>query len=280
MRFVLSKKNTFYKIFGVAALLCALNACANDSVAILEQTTIITPKAPSSVIMCRSQQCAPARTGMTREFLYNSLLNLLDNNLNSTVLLCDADPNSRMCVENYIQFNIKAGASPATVVIDSAKLFDVKLHKKEQVVTAAFEYNMLYNGLKPACQPSNNSLFVKSADSVILEDTGFKCKFTTIGTSLVSTVFAIDYVDLDYGVIGANYSVGVAGPAFGGGSGYVLFRFQKNAPPSETKKFVLPKSYDENPPVNPESAAQTVGRRTSGERIAPGRYKVSPLPLK
>ena len=280
MRFVLSKKNAFCKFLGTAALICAINACANDSVAILEQTTVITPKAPSSVIMCRSQQCAPARSSMTREFLYNSLLNLLDNNLNSTVLLCDADPNSRMCVENYIQFNIKAGATPATVVIDSGKLFDVKLHKKEQIISAAFEYNMLYNGLKPACQPSNNSLFVKSADSVLLEDTGFKCKFTTVGTSLVSTMFAIDYVDLDYGIIGANYSVGVAGPAYGGGTGYVLFRFQKNAPPSETKKFVLPKSYDEALPVNPTGAAPTVGKRTGSDRIAPGRYKVSPLPLK
>lgn len=280
MRFVLSKKIAFCKFLSTAALICAINACANDSVAILEQTTVITPKAPSSVIMCRSQQCAPARSSMTREFLYNSLLNLLDNNLNSTVLLCDADPNSRMCVENYIQFNIKAGATPATVVIDSGKLFDVKLHKKEQIISAAFEYNMLYNGLKPACQPSNNSLFVKSADSVLLEDTGFKCKFTTVGTSLVSTMFAIDYVDLDYGIIGANYSVGVAGPAYGGGTGYVLFRFQKNAPPSETKKFVLPKSYDEAQPVNPTGAAPAVGKRTGSDRIAPGRYKVSPLPLK
>ena len=279
-RFALSAKNAFRKILGIFVAGTALSACVNDSVAILEQTTIITPKAPASVILCRSQQCAPARTNMTREFLYNSLLNLLDNNLNSTVLLCDADPNSRMCVENYIQFPIKAGATPATVVVDSAKLFDVKLNKREQTISAALEYSMLYNGLRPTCQPSKNVLFVKSPDTVFMEDTGFKCKFTTVGSSMLSTVFAIDYVDLDYGIIGANYSVGVAGPAFGGGTGYVLLRFQKNAFPSDPKKFVLPKTYEENPPTEPKKASQSLGQKTNAERIAPGRYKVSPLPLK
>ena len=195
------------------------------------QRTIITPKAPSSVIVCRSQQCAPARTNMTREFLYNSLLNLFDNNLDSTLLICDADPDSRMCFENYIQFNIKAGVTPATVVIDSAKILGVKLKKSEQIIDIALDYNIHYNAVRPACMSSKNALFVKSPDYVLMEDTGYICKFTTTSDSMISTVFAIDYVDLDYGIIGANYSFGVSGPAYGGGSGYMVLRLPKNAYP-------------------------------------------------
>ncbi len=245
------------------------------------QRTIVTPKAPSSVIVCRSQQCAPARTSMTREFLYNSLLNLFDNNLDSTVLICDADPSSRMCFENYIQFNIKAGVTPATVVIDSAKLLNVKLKKDEQIIDVSLDYNMHYNAVRPVCLNSTNALFVKSPDYVLMEDTGYVCKFTTTADSMISTVFAIDYVDLDYGVIGANYSFGVAGPAYGGGTGYMLMRFQKNAFPSDPKKFVLPKA---ETPAAPTTASgrtrQEYGTKTDAAKIAPGQYKVTPLPLK
>ena len=259
---------------------CSMMAGLPDPFA---QRTIVTPKAPSSVIVCRSQQCAPARTNMTREFLYNSLLNLFDNNLDTTVLICDADPNSRMCFENYIQFNIKAGVTPATVVIDSAKILSVKLKKNEQIINVALDYNMHFNAVRPACMSSANALFVKSPDYVLMEDTGYVCKFTTTSDSMLSTVFAIDYVDLDYGVIGANYSFGVAGPAYGGGTGYMLMRFQKNAFPSNPKKFVLPKGPQEMPTTPTTASGQTkkeYGVKTDAAKLAPGQYKVTPLPLK
>jgi len=274
-------KKTFAAVVSASVLTAGLLSACADSVTIAEQTTIITPKAPSSVIVCRSQQCGPARTNMTREFLYNSLFNLLDNNLSSVVMLCDADPTTRMCLENYLQFDLKVGASPAKAVIDSAKLFNVKWKKNEQIIDASFEYNLLFNGIKPVCQPSNNAVFVKSPDLVLMEDTGFKCKFTTVGSSLVSTVFAIDYVDLDYGVIGANYSIGVSGPALGGTTGYALLRFQKNALPSDPKKFVFPKPTMEEGAVNPQRTPYPdTKQKLPSEKIAPGKYKVSPLPLK
>lgn len=54
---------------------------------------------------------------------------------------------------------------------------------------------------------------------------------TAIGQSTVKTVFAIDYIDLDYGYIGGSYSVGISGPAYGGGNGYMLLRLPRNAYP-------------------------------------------------
>lgn len=279
----MSKHSYFFKrmsvIMAAAGLAGACNMGVPDP---FTQRTIVTPKAPSSVIVCRTQQCAPARTNMTREFLYNSLLNLFDNNLDSTLLICDADPNTRMCFENYIQFNIKAGVTPATVVIDSAKILDVRLKKDEQIINVALDYNMHYNSIRPTCRTSSNSLFVKSPDYVLMEDTGYKCKFTTVSSSMISTVFAIDYVDLDYGVIGANYSFGVSGPAYGGGTGYMLMRFQKNAFPSDPKKYVLPKGPQETPaqPAKPGRVTEEYGVKTDTPSLAPGQYRVAPLPLK
>ena len=83
-----------------------------------------------------------------------------------------------------------------------------------------------------------------------------------------------------------NYSFGVSGPAYGGGTGYMLMRFQKNAYPSDPKKFTLPKAQPEAPA--PKAALDTQGNKiieeygvkTDAAQIAPGQYKVAPLPLK
>ena len=180
---------------------------------------------------------------------------------------------------------MKAGATPATVVIDSAKLLGVRLQKDDQIVSLSLDYNMHFNAVRPVCQTSTNSLFVKSSDYVLMEDTGYVCKFTTTSDSMISTVYSIDYVDLDYGVIGANYSFGVAGAAYGGGTGYLLMRFQKNAFPSDPKKFVLPKGAQETAATPMTSSGQPpvqteYGVKTDTPKIAPGQYRVSPLPLK
>ena len=220
---------------------------------------------------------------MTREFLYNALLNLFDNNLDTSILLCEADPATHACYENYVQFQIKAGVTPATVVIDSAKVQDVRINEKGQTIDIALAYNLHYNALRPVCRTSENALFIRSADYVLLEDTGFRCKFTTVSTSLLSSVFAFDYVNLDYGEIGAHYSFGVSGPAYGGGTGYVLMRFQKTAFPSDPKKFVLPKQEVIAPPTLKAGNTRTeygVKTDTNSMKLEPGQYKVRPLPMK
>lgn len=281
----MSKSSALLKKTLLTATIAGVTAsCGSFYPSPFEQTTIITPKAPSSVIICRSAQCAPARTNMTREFMYNSLYNLFDNNLDSQIMLCEADPATRTCFENYLQFQIKAGITPATVVIDAAKLLDVRLNKADQTVNIALDYNMHYNGIRPQCRASNNALFVKSPDYVLMEDTGYRCKFTTVSTSMLSTVFAIDYINLDYGEIGASYSFGVSGSAYGGGTGYVMMRFQKNALPSNPKKFVLPKAEPTEPsmPVEQQgNVREEYGvKNNTGKKLSPGQYKVSPIPLK
>lgn len=64
-----------------------------------------------------------------------------------------------------------------------------------------------------------------------MEDSGYMCKMNAIGQTSVKTVLAIDYVDLDYGYIGGYYSIGLSGPTYGGGTGYMLLRLEKDAYP-------------------------------------------------
>jgi hypothetical protein len=112
-------------------------------------------------------------------------------------------------------------------------------------------YNLTYGGQVADCTPSQSLLFARKINHVILEDSGYNCKMTTIGSTNVKTVFAIDYIDLDYGYIGGYYSVGLSGPAYGGGNGYMILRMPKNAYPL-SPALKAPKNYSSNQSAGPD----------------------------
>lgn len=185
----------------------------------------------SSVVVCRSKQCAPARLSMSSEYIYNSLLQLLENNNHNKALICQANPSSKTCLENYITLPIKVGITPAYMYIDSVKISDVSFSKGGNTLKLLLNYNVTYNGQTPDCTPSQSLLYIRNVNHILLEDPGYKCKMNTIGSTSVKTVFIIDYIDLDYGFIGGYYSIGLSGPSYGGGNGYMLLRLPKDAYP-------------------------------------------------
>ena len=188
-------------------------------------------KNPTSVVVCREKQCAPARLSMSREYIYNSLTQLLQNNKGTKALLCTADAASHTCTEEFLSMPIKVGITPANMYIDSVKITNVKAGKGTPKVDLYLNYNVTYNGQTPFCKPAKTTAFVESPDSIMMEDSGYSCQMTVIGNSSIRTMFAIDYIDLDYGYIGGYYSIGVSGPANGGGAGYMLIRLPINAYP-------------------------------------------------
>ncbi len=186
---------------------------------------------PGSVVVCRAKQCAPAKISMSKEYIYNSLMHLLDNNAQNKALICSADPSSHVCTENYITLPITVGVTPANMYIDDVKITDVSASLGNKSLNLVLNYNVTYNGQYPTCKPAETLVYVKNSNNIILEDAGYTCKMTTIGNTTIKTLFAIDYIDLDYGYIGGYYSIGLSGPAYGGGSGYMLLRLPKDAYP-------------------------------------------------
>lgn len=222
---------------------------------------------PSSVVVCRTKQCAPAKLSMTREYIYNSLLHLLQNNAQKKALICEADPSSHACLENFITMPAKVGITPAYAYIDSAKITDVSVSKGSSRLNVVLNYNLTYNGQSPECKAAKSLLFVKDTDNILLEDSGYTCKMTTIGTTTVKTLFAIDYIDLDYGYIGGYYTIGMSGPAYGGSSGYMMLRLPKDAYPlnpvltakSMPKALSKAQGYlEESLPQNVEEMTETI----------------------
>lgn len=186
-------------------------------------------KMPQSIVVCRAKQCAPARLSMAKEYIFNTLLHMFDSNAREKALVCQGNANTHACIEEFITVPITVGVTPAYMYIDDVKIADVSISQRNTMaLNLLLNWGVSYNGQTPVCRPSKNLLYVKNVNNVIMEDNGYTCKMTTIGSTTVSTMFAIDYIDLDYGYIGGYYSIGLSGPAFGGGSGYMILRLPKD----------------------------------------------------
>lgn len=214
-------------------------------------------KMPNSVVVCRSKQCAAAKLSMSREYIYYSLLHLFDNNNHKTALICAANPGSHTCTETFITMPITVGITPAYAYIDAVKITDVSVGSGTTKLGLVLNYNVTYNGQTPSCVPAKSLMYVKNVNNIILEDAGYNCKMTTIGQTTIKTLFAIDYIDLDYGFIGGYYSIGFSGPAYGGGSGYMMIRLPKDAYPLAPEL------------RQPESAGRSVSSLLNGTAAAP-----------
>lgn len=232
----------------------------------------------NSLIVCRDKQCAPAELSMSREYIYNALAQLIDNNLDTTALLCEANAQAHVCVNPYLTVPAKVGVTPAYVFFDGVKFVDASTIKGRTAFDLALGYNLSYNGQTPTvCKPDTAMLYVKSNNSVVLNGKGFKCEMTSVGTTTIRIMFAIDYIDLDYGYIGGYYTIGLSGPAYGGGSGYGLIRLTKDAHPLEPALKAKGTSRAQNPsvrpaiktPSRPETPAVNPVAPISGGNMAP-----------
>lgn len=230
-------KRTIIALFAVFIMTVGCNITMKPNPAIIDfggassasgQPTNLPVRMPDSIIVCRSKQCAPVNLSMSAEYIYNSLVTMLENNMHQTALICTGSDTTHSCIETYIAMPITVGVTPAYAYIDAVKISDVSLQKGKKTINLLLNYNLTYNGQTPDCTPARSLAFVRDTKTILLQDTGYTCKMTTISTSTVKTLFAIDYIDLDYGFIGGYYSIGLAGPAYGGGNGYMLIRLPKD----------------------------------------------------
>ena len=216
----------------------------------------------NSLIVCRAKQCAPAELSMSREYIFNALAHIVDNNLDATALLCEANPQAHVCTNPYLTVPAKVGVTPAYVFFDGVKVVDASVVKGKTALNLALGYNLSYNGQTPTvCKPDTAMMYVKSNNDVVLNGNGFKCEMTSVGTTTIRVMFDIDYIDLDYGYIGGYYSIGLSGPANGGGSGYGLIRLPKDAHP------LSPELMNQNEPENAAAPKQSVKPQVNAEAL-------------
>ena len=186
----------------------------------------------NSLLVCRDKQCAPAELSASKQYIFNALAHLVDNNSDATALLCEANPQAHVCVNPYLTIPAKIGVTPGYVFFDGVKVIDASQVKGKTALNLVLGYNLSYNGQTPyVCKPDRAMLYVKDNNNIVLNGNGFGCDMTSQGVTTFRIMFNIDYIDLDYGYLGGYYSIGMSGPAYGGGSGYAMIRLPNDAHP-------------------------------------------------
>ncbi len=222
-------------------------------------------KMPSSIVVCRAKQCAPANLSMSKEYVYNTLLHMLDSNAREKALLCTANPNTHSCTEEYVSIPVTVGVTPAYMYLDDVKITDVAISQQNTMaLNLILNWGVTYNGQTPTCRPSKTLLYAKNVNNIMIEDGGYTCKMTTVGTTQIKTVFAIDYIDVDYGYIGGFYSIGLSGPAYGGGSGYMIMRLPRDVT-LDAMDFIVPATEPAQPAGAKRKDTMTVYETTVAE---------------
>lgn len=245
----------------------------------------------NSLIVCRDKQCAPAELSKSREYIFNALAQLVDNNLDATALLCEGNAQTHVCTNPYVTVPAKIGVTPAYVYFDGVKIIDAAIEDGKPALNLVLGYNLSYNGQTPTvCKPDKAMLYVKNNNKVVLNGNGFKCDMTSVGTTMIRVLFNVDYIDLDYGYIGGYYSIGLSGPAYGGGAGYSLIRLKKDAHPLRpelrgTEETEVEEVVESKPVVKPEINVEAlkIHDTEAAKAIAPVEIKqeseASPEPV-
>ncbi len=216
------------------------------------------------MIICRNFGCTRLNDKITRTFLFNSLANMFMMNAHSRVYICEADPFSRDCLQSGISFPVRSGIANALVKIPKATISQVNVSTGLSKATVGMTYDFLVNGIDRKCEPTIMDIMVPINSQATLSNREFACNMTSDGISNVSLLVSIDYIDLDYGILGGYYSLGMQGPTTGGGTGYALFKTE-----FATGNMQFRAAIDiEEDMAGPNNAMRT---------IQPGEYAVEPL---
>ncbi len=176
------------------------------------------------MIICRNFGCTKLNDRITRTFLFNSLANMFMMNAHSRLYICEADPFSRDCLQSGISFPVRSGIANALVKIPKATISQVNVSTGLSKATVGMTYEFLVNGIDRQCEPTVMDIMVPVDSQATLSNREFSCNMTSDGRSNVSLLVSLDYIDLDYGILGGYYSLGMQGPTTGGGTGYALFK--------------------------------------------------------
>ncbi len=216
------------------------------------------------IVICRQKGCTQLNDKMTKNYLFNSIANLLYVNNKTKVYLCEANTTTRACLANGLKYAVNIGGTAGVIFIPSITITDVSFSRDLRKINFMFSYDLYANGLKSFCSSSHNTIEISEDKQALIRDNTYKCQLTSDLPSISYNIYNIDYIDLDYAIIGAYYSTGMSGASNGGHTGYVLMKFQ-NVSSNNVKS---------------SSVCATGICDDESYRIAPGQYEIIPLEKK
>ena len=230
------------------------------------------------MVICRNFNCTRLNDRITRNFLFNSLSQMFMMNGYSRLYICEADPFSRDCLKSGISFPVRSGIANAMVKIPKAAISQVNLSTGLSRASIGMTYTLLVNGIDRRCDQTVMDIVIPANYQATLSNREFTCNFTSDGDSSVSLLINLDYIDLDYGILGGYYSIGTQGATSGGGTGYALFKTEYSNrglsfPDAARSVSVL----NDNEPAARNNNRVNYAPDSDAFTIRPGEYAVEPL---
>lgn len=180
-----------------------------------------------SILICKDSQCVPSHVQMGRDYLVNQINELMKNNIDKNITVCEASPEKYTCTQQGFSFPVHSDLIQTTVTVSSAKIIDTKPIKEAFGSDLIIDYRLKAGDTFPKCQTSLTRIGVASATDVKMMSPRFNCKATETNQTTFSLTYNVNYLDLDRGIIGAFYSVAANNALQGSQNGYVLMALEK-----------------------------------------------------
>ena len=222
------------------------------------------------MVICRNFGCTRLNDKITRTFLFNSLVNVFMMNAHSRLYICEADPFSRSCLQSGISFPVRTGIANALIKIPKATISQVNVSTGLSKASVNMTYELLVNGINRSCEPTVMDIVIPNHSAATLMNREFACNMTSDGLSNVSMLVNLDYIDLDYGILGGYYSFGTQGPTAGGGTGYALFKTEFSNSGMNITQFITERTSSSN-------CANNAPQKQQAPTLQPGEYSVEPV---
>jgi len=162
--------------------------------------------------------------GTHEEQLLSDLYILIKANEGLKVPICEASKESKQCIKNGVTVFVLGGVIPGVGKRKYYGFSNISL-SKNRLDFAKDNSSTTFIGTPMYCRENNCQVYVKNG-GLQVEMTKYYANWAGIGNMTMAEGWAIDYIDLEKGVVGLQLELDISGPfVLGGGSKYVLLKF-------------------------------------------------------
>lgn len=158
------------------------------------------------------------------EQLLSDLYLLMKANEDVKIPICQASRESKQCIKNGITVFVQGGPLPG---IGKRKFYmfrNMSLDKNRLDFTKD-NSGTTFIGTPMYCRDHNCQVYVRNG-GLQVEMKKYYANWAGIGNMTMAEGWAIDYFDLEKGIVGLQLELNISGPfTYGGGSRYVLLKF-------------------------------------------------------
>ncbi|MEW6670119.1 MAG: caspase family protein [Thermodesulfobacteriota bacterium] len=180
-----------------------------------------------AVTVCAGGKCSPADHSTDAAALRGAIYRLLKSGEGGRYAACAASPDSRKCSSKGLSHYVQGGPIPGVGTLRGMEIAEVGYDPSTEKIVAVVDPDLYFIGTPLITTKHKTVVTVAAPNHITVVDEDSYTNWMAVGNQVFSFNFAVDYIDIDRGVLGGWYGWGVTGIGTGGGSGYALLTFPK-----------------------------------------------------